>query len=102
VVLSDGTRRALHTRLIDVLGEEVADVLMDHLPPAGWSDLATKADLDAHAAATKKDLEVLELRMRAEMANGFAKMTRTFVVSQVALAIAMIGSLTGAVATLAH
>jgi len=82
------------------LGEEAAEFLMDHMPPLDWFSLATKKDLEAFA--TKKDLEVLEFRLRAEMAAGFARLSRTFVVSQVALAIAMIGSLTGAVATLAQ
>jgi hypothetical protein len=129
LVVSDDRRRGVERRLTEVLGEEAAEFLMDHMPPLDWSSLATKQDLEAfatkrdleafatkrdleafatkkdletHAAATKKDLEILEFRLRAEMADGFAKLSRTFVVSQIALAIATIGSLTGAVATLAH
>jgi hypothetical protein len=100
LVVSDDRRRGVRRRLTEVLGEEAAEFLMDRMPPLDWSSLATKQDLEAFA--TKKDLEILEFRLRAEMAEGFARLSRTFVVSQVALAIAMIGSLTGAVATLAH
>ena len=74
-------------------------VLMDHLLR---SEFATNTDFDAYSSELKKDLEGMEFRLRAEMASGFAKTTRTFVVSQVVLVVAMIGSLTGAIATLAH
>src|SRR5690242_2675354 len=118
--MSEAARRVVHTRLIEVLGEEVADVLMDHLPPTDWSDLATKKDFDAFAVATKKDLdalavatkkdfEVLEARLRVEIAGvrtdlveKMSSQTRTFMASQIVLVLAVIGSVTGAVATLAH
>lgn len=120
MVLSEGTRRAVRSRLTQVLGEEVADVLMDHMPPVDWSALATKKDVETSAVAlkkdiealavsTKKDLEVLESRLRTEMASlraefvdKLSSQTRTFTASQIVLVLAVIGSVTGAVATLAH
>ena len=65
-------------KLEEVLGAQVAATVMEHLPPVGWADVATKRDLDifqvamAHdldelRVATKRDLEHLEISIRAEL-----------------------------------
>ena len=48
--INDRRRRFLYDGLTAGLGADVADALMDHLPPAGWSDLVTKSDLEKSAA----------------------------------------------------
>ena len=47
MVLDERSRHQLHLRLEEVLGPEAATTLMEHLPPIGWADVATKRDLDA-------------------------------------------------------
>ncbi|HWE55012.1 MAG TPA: hypothetical protein VG435_05840 [Acidimicrobiales bacterium] len=46
VAISEESRHHLYQRLEAVLGEREAAVLMEHLPPVGWADVATKRDLD--------------------------------------------------------
>lgn len=40
----------MHLKLKSVLGDNVANTMMDHLPPTGWADVARKSDID-HLAA---------------------------------------------------
>ena len=47
MVLDERSRHELYLRLEEVLGPEAATTLMEHLPPVGWADVATKHDLDA-------------------------------------------------------
>lgn len=61
MTISDQSRYDLHQRLAEVLGADEAATLMEHLPPVGWADVATKRDLD-HLAG----------ELRSEMAVGFS------------------------------
>ncbi len=47
MAISEESRHHLYQRLEEVLGLKEAAVLMEHLPPVGWADVATKRDLDA-------------------------------------------------------
>lgn len=94
VSVSDAERRQLHARLVETIGADVADTLMDYLPHAGWSDLARRSDLEAMASR----LEAKISDLRSDMHEGFARQTRWFMGSQLALVIAVIGSIT----TIAH
>jgi hypothetical protein len=67
MAITEETRHRLFQRLEQVLGADEATTLMEHLPPIGWADVATKRDLDALGAATRQDVEAL----RAEMGHRF-------------------------------
>jgi len=65
MALDERSRHQLFVRLEDVLGSEAASTLMEHLPPTGWADVATKHDLDALRTATKHDLDALRMDLDA-------------------------------------
>lgn len=64
---TEAERLRLLQRLEEVLGPDEATTLMDHLPPLGWNDVATKHDLAANRVLTKSDLDVGLAEFRIEM-----------------------------------
>ena len=72
--ITEATRHQMYTRLEEVLGVDDAATLMSHLPPVGWADVATRADLDRLAAQFQADLSGL----RVEMADLRVELHREF------------------------
>ena len=64
--MDEAARHRLYERLEQVLGAEEATILMEHLPPVGWADVATKRDLDALEAANRREHKALETAFRRE------------------------------------
>lgn len=67
-MIDERARHELFLRLEGVLGAEEAAILMEHLPPVGWADVATKHDLESQRVLMKQDLDLL----RTDMSHGFA------------------------------
>lgn len=116
MAITEGNRHQLYRRLEEVLGPEEATTLMEHLPPVGWADVATKTDLDHQRAATKSDLEQLRADtqhgfsqlsvdvdrrfadLRADMERGFREQTRTLVLANLGNLLAVAAVLLAALA----
>jgi hypothetical protein len=75
-VITERDRHRLYQRLEEVLGSERATTMMEHLPPVGWADVATR-----------RDLENLGNELRVE----FHRELRTFLFAVVATNTALAG-----------
>jgi hypothetical protein len=74
---SEAERFTLHQTLRSLMPEAVADTLMAHLPPAGWSDVARTSDIDAVRAeidAIRAEIDAL----RTDMKERFEKVDKRF------------------------
>ena len=63
--VTERARHELHERLVELMGRDHAETLMEHLPPTGWGDVATKADLDHLEARIDHRFESLEQHIDA-------------------------------------
>ncbi len=45
MAITEKSRHELYRRLEEILGPDEATTLMEHLPPVGWADVATKDDI---------------------------------------------------------
>jgi type II secretory pathway component PulF len=53
VMATEAERHDMHEGLRKILGEPVADTLMEHLPPTGWGDVARRQDVERIASTLK-------------------------------------------------
>ena len=72
MVVDERRRHQLYRRLEEVLGQDEAGTLMDHLPPVGWADVARRSDLEQLS-------ERLSDRFRAELESRLNSQTKTLV-----------------------
>jgi len=63
MTISEAQRFEMHLGLRNTLGDVVANSLMEHLPPSGWSDVARTGDIDRIDARID--------RLEADMKEGF-------------------------------
>ncbi|HUP84138.1 MAG TPA: hypothetical protein VM143_00600 [Acidimicrobiales bacterium] len=69
MTISDHSRHSLHKRLDEVLGPDDAATLMEHLPPVGWADVATKRDLDRLGVVLRSELAQLRTEVKGDLSR---------------------------------
>ncbi len=62
MTITEADRHRLHQALVNQLGEAEAATLMEHLPPTGWADVATKTDLAHLQSAVDTRFEAVGTR----------------------------------------
>src|SRR5207249_1782827 len=67
VASTEAARHRMYQRLEELLGREDAATLMEHLPPVGWGEVATKRDLDHLAVTTNRDLDHLAVTTKRDL-----------------------------------
>ena len=60
--VTERQRHDLHAALSEQLGGDVADTLMDLLPPVGWADVATRHDVGHLEAVMDAKFETVNVR----------------------------------------
>jgi hypothetical protein len=80
MAVTEESRHQLYTRLESVLGPQEATVLMEHLPPIGWADVATK-----------RDLEIVEARLEARFERSLRDLQRNLFFGIVTMQTAFLG-----------
>lgn len=92
MALSEHRRHRMYRKLEEVMGEEAAGTLIEHLPRATWADLTTKAELLAQVEGLE---ERIMDRIEALLERTLHRQTRaivTFMAGQlVAVAAIVLG-----------
>ena len=85
MAITEESRHAMVDALTEALGKEAAMTLVEHLPPVGWADVATRTDL-----------EQLEERMTLRFDARLAEQTRSIYVAFVTTMLVFAGVLIAA------
>lgn len=83
--IDDRSRQELFQRLDEALGPKAAEVLMAHLPPVGWADVATKHDLAALEERMSLRFEKVEERVIGRIHAEVAGQSRTMIFAMMSL-----------------
>ena len=78
MVVDERSRHELYRRLEAVLGPEAATTLIEHLPPLGWADVATKHDLAGLEGRVELRIEASAADLRATFEHELRSQATTF------------------------
>jgi hypothetical protein len=81
VAITEESRHRMYQRLEQVMGVPEAATLMDHLPPVGWADVATR-----------RDLEMLEMKIEIMLHRELRAFTFRLLAAFTALAGLFVGA----------
>ena len=77
MAIDERSRHLLFQRLETILGADEATTLMEHLPPVGWADVATRHDLDVLRESVDRRFDAVD-RRSDEIDRRFDELDRRF------------------------
>lgn len=86
MAISEEARHDLYSALERSIGHEHATTLMEHLPPVGWADVATRRDLEMQ----DRKLEATEARLTALIDRRLGEVVRVHVLTSVGSVMAAV------------
>ena len=100
MAITDASRYAMQSALIKAIGADEAETLMEHLPPLGWGDVATKTDLALLNAELRLEMEKLRSEMEKQRSEFKDAMHRQMVwmISTIFAAITVGSAMAGGIA----
>lgn len=93
MAITEAQRFEMQLALRRVLGDEMGDRLMEHLPPAGWSEVALSRDVDSvrrDVDALRRDLESFRAEIMREIAHVRSSI-RVLTGAMITVSVAMLG-----------
>ena len=75
MTITEAERFQMHEALSTAHGKEVAAIIMEHLPPTGWGDVARRSDVADLRVLTTKDLEMVRIALTSDMQALRAELT---------------------------
>jgi hypothetical protein len=67
MTITEAERFQMHEALSTAHGKELAAIIMEHLPPTGWGDVARRSDVADLRVLTTKDLEMVRIALTSDM-----------------------------------
>jgi len=67
MTITEAERFQMHEALSTAHGKEVGAIIMEHLPPTGWGDVARRSDVADLRVLTTKDLEMVRVALTSDM-----------------------------------
>jgi hypothetical protein len=86
--ITEAQRFEMHLGLRNNLGDDVANSLMEHLPPSGWSDVARTHDIER----LDNRITALESRLSRDI-HGLRNTSRVIIGTMITISLGLFGLL---------
>ncbi len=89
--ITEESRHLLFQALEAALGRAQAVTLMEHLPPVGWADVATKRDLDHLETTLRAEMRADLAEVRADLTNAMRVQSLSIIAANAAMVTLAVG-----------